>query len=70
MLVRVRRKALDAALIVNPNSCSGLTGKNRDELDAKKEKVLVKSKDRKVKVTIDGEPIGILSAEFRVPKST
>lgn len=37
--VRARRSALDTALIVNPNSCSGLTGRNWDELYAKIEKV-------------------------------
>jgi YegS/Rv2252/BmrU family lipid kinase len=37
--VRVKRKALDTVLIVNPNSCSGLTGKNWDELYAKMEKI-------------------------------
>lgn len=38
MPVQVRRKALDTALIVNPNSCSGLTGRNWDQLYAKIEK--------------------------------
>lgn len=37
--VRIRRKVLDTALIVNPNSCSGLTGKNWDELYIKMEKI-------------------------------
>jgi diacylglycerol kinase (ATP) len=37
--VRARRKALDTVLIVNPNSCGGLTGSNWDELYAKMEKV-------------------------------
>lgn len=37
--VRVRRKALDTVLLVNPNSCSGLTGKNWDELYAKMENI-------------------------------
>lgn len=33
-------------------------------------KVLLKSKERKVTVTIDGWPIGFLSAKFRVfPKA-
>lgn len=36
---RIRRKVLDTALIVNPNSCSGLTGKNWDGLYAKMEKI-------------------------------
>jgi diacylglycerol kinase family enzyme len=67
-LVCVMRKAPNTALIVNPNLCRR-TGKNCDELNAKK-KVLLKSKERKVTVTIDGEPIGILSAKFRVfPKA-
>jgi YegS/Rv2252/BmrU family lipid kinase len=34
---RIGRKALDTVLIVNPNSCSGLTGKNWDDLYAKME---------------------------------
>jgi YegS/Rv2252/BmrU family lipid kinase len=37
--VQVRRKPAQTALIVNPNSCGGLTGKNWDELYAKMEKV-------------------------------
>lgn len=36
---RAKRRALDTALVVNPNSCSGLTGKNWDELYAKIEKI-------------------------------
>jgi diacylglycerol kinase (ATP) len=37
--VRANQRALDTVLIVNPNSCSGLTGKNWDELYAKMEKI-------------------------------
>lgn len=37
--VRVRRRAIGTALVVNPNSCSGLTGKNWDGLYAKMEKI-------------------------------
>lgn len=37
--VRFRHKALDTVLIVNPNSCSGLTGKNWEELYAKIKKI-------------------------------
>ncbi len=33
--VRVARRRVDTALVVNPNSCSGLTGKNWDSLHAK-----------------------------------
>lgn len=39
MQVRAKQRAFDTALIVNPNSCSGLTGKNWDELYAKMEKI-------------------------------
>jgi diacylglycerol kinase (ATP) len=39
-------------------------------LYAKAKKVLIKSKERNVTVTIDGEPIGILPATFQVlPKA-
>ena len=39
-------------------------------LYAKAKKVLMKSEERKVTVTIDGEPIGILPARFHViPKA-
>jgi YegS/Rv2252/BmrU family lipid kinase len=37
--VRDKPRTPDTALIVNPNSCSGLTGKNWDELYAKMEKI-------------------------------
>ena len=37
--VQIRRKPANTALIVNPNSCGGLTGKNWDELYAKIEKI-------------------------------
>jgi YegS/Rv2252/BmrU family lipid kinase len=36
---QTRHKALDTALIVNPKSCSGLTGKNWDDLHAKMQKI-------------------------------
>jgi len=37
--VRDKSRTPDTALIVNPNSCSGLTGKNWDELYEKMEKI-------------------------------
>ena len=37
--MRAKHNALDIVLIVNPNSCSGLTGRNWDELIAKIEKI-------------------------------
>jgi YegS/Rv2252/BmrU family lipid kinase len=37
--VRVKRLAVDTVLIVNPNSCSGLTGKNWEELYVKIKKI-------------------------------
>lgn len=37
--VRDKSKTPDTALIVNPNSCSGLTSKNWDELYEKMEKI-------------------------------
>jgi YegS/Rv2252/BmrU family lipid kinase len=37
--VQVRRKALDTALVVNPNSCGGLTGRNWEDLYTKMEKI-------------------------------
>ena len=39
MQVRDKSRTPDTALIVNPNSCSGLTGKNWDELYEKMEKI-------------------------------
>jgi hypothetical protein len=38
--VRSKRRAPDTALIVNPNSRGGLTGRNWDELYAEIEKIL------------------------------
>ena len=39
-------------------------------LYAKAKKVMIKSNERKVTVTIDGEPVGILPATFQVlPKA-
>lgn len=69
---------LDLVILKDSGSLKMLDGLNnirqatmpaQSMLDAKARKVLVKSKDRKAIVRIDGEQIGILPATFQVPNA-